>query len=130
MIHIDRVKYIKQMVTIVKDVFNLKDNADEKDVFNIVNELGGYIEYDIESIYPINIKKYSDSFVVIINNELTKDNLTYSLMLELSHLFLHLRIFDKNYWSSIGVDDTAYFRYGRGLEQYEAKLFTDFLLEY
>lgn len=85
------------MVNIIRDVFDLNNDIDEKDLFKIVNELNGHIKYDNESIYPVNIKKDKNSFIVVINNKLIRNNLTYNLAFELSHLFLHLKIFNKVY---------------------------------
>lgn len=57
MIDKNRVQYINQMVNIIRDVFDLNNDIDEKDLFKIVNELNGHIKYNNESIYPVNIKK-------------------------------------------------------------------------
>lgn len=129
MINQNRQKYIISFVDIIKDIFNISSPLTKKHLACIIDELGGSLEYTSDTIYNVNIKRNNNSFTVYINNNLiSKNTELFSIANELGHLFLHMKILDHEYWKKNIIEDTAYFRYGRGMEQAEAHIFAFELL--
>lgn len=129
MINQNRQNYIISLVNIIKDTFNISSQITKKHLFSIIDELGGSLEYTSDTIYNVNIKRSNNIFKVYINNNLiSKNTELFSIANELGHLFLHMKILDHEYWEKNIIEDTAYFRYGRGMEQAEAHIFAFELL--
>lgn len=114
-------EYIVSIANIVKEHIDFEKHITFLDIKSFVEEIGGSVSFaSNESIYPVNIEKTDASFVLKVKDSLDEYEKIILSLIEIGHLFLHLKYLDREYYSQFWIDDTAYFRYGRAVERSEA----------
>ena len=123
MIKQNRRNYIASIANIVRDAFDITTPVTEQNFRDIIQALGGTLEYKSNMIYDAKIERVGEYFNVSVNSNSVINRQRFSIAHELGHLFLHMKRLDKNYWENHVVEDSSYFRYGRGIEEIEADEF-------
>ena len=118
--------YINSIAKIVRQNIDCDKKLTFLDIKEFLKGIGGYVSYNLNnSIYPVNIEKVGSTFVLRIDESLDDYSKVMFSLVEIGHLFLHFRYLDKDYYKNFWIDESSFFRYGRGLERAEAIKFAD-----
>lgn len=128
MIDNNKKEYIESLVNIIRETFNIQTPITEEKLTEIINELGGSLEYRSDMIYDAKIERMGSEFIVSVNGSKPKNRQKFSIAHELGHLFLHMKRLNEEYWINNIIEDSAYYRYGRGIEELESDEFAGVLL--
>lgn len=120
MIEKNKKEYIESLAKIVRETFDIKSPVTKFKLQEIVEELGGDLEYKRDMIYDAKIERAGDKFLVLVNDTKPELGQIFSIARELGHLLLHMKRLDEDYWKNNIMEDSAYFRYGRGIEELES----------
>lgn len=118
-----RKKYIAQLANVIRSNFNITTPVRREDFNQIVQILKGELNYRDNLDYEAKIERDNESFIISVDNSKPENRQRFSLAHELGHLFIHMKRLDENYWKNNVIEDSAYFRYGRGIEESEANEF-------
>ena len=96
------------------------------DINVIINNIGGKIQLVSNSLYKAQIIKENDTFIIEVDNSLSKEKRLSAIAHELGHLFLHM-----GYESDFELWDkqpNGYKKEGYPKEEYEANYFVESFL--
>lgn len=94
------------------------------DMSMAVERLGGRVVFDPYVDYEARIEKNGDGFLITLKEDPREARSRFSIAHELGHLFLHMGFLDDEKWQEVGqYTDSAYYRFGHTIEEYEAHEF-------
>ncbi|GIM31527.1 ImmA/IrrE family metallo-endopeptidase [Paraclostridium bifermentans] len=123
MVFENRKEYIVQLANVIRNNFKIQTPVKENDFRLIVETLNGDLYYGDNLDYEAKIERNNEKFIISVDSSKPENRQRFSLAHELGHLFLHMKRLDEKYWSNNVIKDSAYFRYGRGIEELEANEF-------
>lgn len=123
MVFENRKKYIAQLANVIRSNFNITTPVRTENFNQVVQTLNGELYYEDNLDYEAKIERNNEKFIISVDNSKPENRQRFSLAHELGHLFLHMKRLDEKYWTNNIVEDSAYFRYGRGIEELEANEF-------
>lgn len=118
--------YIQSMVLLTKNCIG-KEDIRNKDILSFIEAIGGTHIVKESSMYDFCIKRNKDKFELISKDIIEDDGKDIYLAIELGHLILDMKVYDKEIWLNT-VEDSAYFRYGRAMERTIAKIYAQKLI--
>lgn len=119
-----REEYIISFANIIREHIGFKNCLKFLDVEKFIEDIGGSVSLiSKDSIYPANIEKVGSAFVLRVDKSLNDYSKVMYSLIEMGHLFLHFRYLDEKYYEEFWIEESAYFRYGRGIERMEASKF-------
>jgi predicted transcriptional regulator len=100
------------------------------DVDLAVARLSGEVVMFTDADYEAKIERVADGFRISLRDDLHENRQRFTIAHELGHLLLHMGyVIDEEKWRETAeYRDSAYYRYGHNVEEYEAHEFAAALL--
>ena len=109
-------------------LYNAGELSPGFDIEELVERLGGRIEYVWKPSIDAYIQKDQDFFKIVVDSTKPILRQRFSIAHEIGHLLLHLNYGNENVWRNIKEADSRIFRFGHDAQELEANEFAAELL--